>query len=169
MKKSMGEAERGCPGLCWAVCSFSEKGEGMKVSKFIMGAVVAAVLGAGTTAAKAGSTLVTVNGVNYDVSVVTGTFNDLQTELEGTPWWGNEILATDLFVAHSFTDGGPLIAYAWALDDGLGMAHIAGGGVPVNVTDYYAVGEVVPAPEPTSLCLLGLGAIGLLARRRRTA
>ena len=59
----------------------------MKTMKYL---TLCAVLGLGllVLTAKGQSYLVNVDGNNYNVSLVTGTFNDLQIELEGTPWWG---------------------------------------------------------------------------------
>jgi hypothetical protein len=36
----------------------------------------------------------TVNGRLYDITTVHGSFNDLQSQLQTTPWWGNPGLAS---------------------------------------------------------------------------
>jgi hypothetical protein len=35
-----------------------------------------------------------VNGTDYEITTVTGTYLGLQDQLVATPWWGNETLAT---------------------------------------------------------------------------
>ena len=34
----------------------------------------------------------TVNGTDYDITTVYGSYDSLKTQLEATPWWGNGCL-----------------------------------------------------------------------------
>lgn len=68
--------------------------------------------------------------------------------------------------------GGPALAAQFHLDTNALSAFASANNAPVSefsvtsdANDVYIVFS--PAPEPTSLCLLGLGAGGLLLRRRR--
>ncbi len=43
--------------------------------------------------AQAATINVTVNGVSYDVSTTTGSYNSLSSTLSSEPWWGDKTLA----------------------------------------------------------------------------
>lgn len=118
--------------------------------------------------AKGQGTLVTVNGTNYDISEVTGTFNDLQIELEGTPWWGSETLALNLDFALPSVyvpalDGNLGLEYAWAIG-GPNTVLLGGGSDNRDTIGFYTIGEIVPAPEPSTFALLSLAACGIVGR-----
>ena len=69
---------------------------------------------------RADSITVTVGGTEYNISSVTGTFTDNMTQIESTPWWGDQSLAQALATAvaddigtpNNEGDGGPLFAYS---------------------------------------------------------
>ena len=138
----------------------------MKTMKYF---TLCAVLGLGllVLTAKGQSYLVNVDGNNYNVSLVTGTFNDLQIELEGTPWWGNEILAWDMSVTlqNEFLLSLFESNCAWGVNGG--TVYVGDGSGPTDAINGFVVGEVVPVPEPSTLALAGLGGLSLLFLRRR--
>jgi hypothetical protein len=43
--------------------------------------------------------IVTVNGITYDVTTTSGTYNTLQGTLQSQPWWGNLPLANSVATA----------------------------------------------------------------------
>ena len=53
----------------------------------------------GSSRADDGSITETIDGANYSVSILTGTFDDNMAALESTPWWGNPTLAQDMAAA----------------------------------------------------------------------
>jgi hypothetical protein len=127
---------------------------------------------AGTSSAD--SITVTVNGTQYDITTVTGTFTDNMAQLESTPWWGNESLAQeiagavmdDIGTPNEFNGeegGGPL--FAWN-DDAIDAFIVFQGTVyptspSESVSFTWGVGSVVNAPEPGSLAMLFAGLLGL--------
>ena len=124
-----------------------------------------------------GDTIVTYNGTNYDISVVTGKFNDYSAELESTPWWGNSTLAENLKFVLPIIDQGWL-AYAWGTTDS-GATVLVGDGSDSadDPGGYYALGTaspvVSPVPEPSMFWMFGIGALGLggyaWRKKKRTA
>ena len=110
----------------------------------------------GTTTVDAGNTLDFITGGLYTRTLTLGGGNIAAAKAQVQNFSGDGILY--------YSAANPANAYLY--NDYLlhGPIYFGSG-----------VGEVMPvlgpdpAPEPTSLCLLGLGAIGLLARRRRTA
>lgn len=124
---------------------------------------------------------VTVNGTQYDITTVTGTFTDNMAQLESTPWWDNESLAQEIAAAvmddigtpndNGEIAGGPL--FAWN-DDAIdafiwfqGIVYPTSPSESVSLT--YGVGSAVNAPEPGSLGMLlaGLFGVGLFAGLKR--
>lgn len=67
------------------------------------------VLGVFASAALAGPVTVTVDGHNYTISTVTGSFNANATQLTSQVWWDNATLAQDLTTAMAGSLGYPLV------------------------------------------------------------
>ncbi len=117
--------------------------------------------------------LITLNGTDYEVSTVVGTYNDLSSTLEMTPWFGDEALTTsaaiqvgDAFGIFDNTGTGPLFAKGISsiVDIILEGATFNGSttqfsifliGTP-DLATYAIATEVQPIPEP--LTILGAGA-----------
>jgi hypothetical protein len=62
----------------------------------VVGSAAAGVL-ASMSPAKA--LVFNVGGTNYDITTVTGTYTSLSTQLQATPWWGQQQLSIDLATA----------------------------------------------------------------------
>lgn len=149
-------------------------------------AVIVSALFACVLSAKA----VTIDG--YDLTTITGSFGDSGTALilEAQPWWGNSTLsyqlASDLgnllgtpnpqtgstgvgpYFAETTTPPDPtayLLGYAWV--SGPGTPYTSNFGLDEGGTDTFAV--LVPEPGTLSLVGIGIGAMGLLARRSRSS
>ena len=189
----------------------------MKMSKFVMGAVVAAAIGVGTASAKADSNLITnggfetgdftswtrtgvypaeagnIHGGSYAAgfdstdqqisqSVVTVPGHTYQIDYwllykngSGadlhTIWDGNtisDVPKASPFPYTQYTFEEAATAASTVLE--FAVPHGTAFGVVGDtfVLDDVSVTDLSAAPEPTSLGLLALGGIGLLARRRRT-
>jgi hypothetical protein len=109
----------------------------------------------------------TVNGTDYSVSFVTGTFDSYQSQIQATPWWGNGQLASDLSHAAYLFDGspsivrGPLFAFdvkssALPFQSVSAYQYNEFGANPYasNASRTYAV-QSVPAAVPEPLTILG--------------
>jgi len=119
---------------------------------------------------RADNITVTVDGTEYFVSTVTGTFTDNMTQLESTPWWGDQSLAQalagavadDIGTPNNGGDGGPLFAYS--LDAVNAYLFVMGNVNQVSVSPAevisFAFGNVVATPEPGSLSMLFAGLLG---------
>lgn len=133
---------------------------------------------AGTS--RADNITVTVNGTEYFVSTITGSFTDNMTQLESTPWWNNQTLAQeiagavmdDIGTPNEFNGeegGGPL--FAWNDDAIDAFIWFQGTVYPTSPSESisftYGVGSVIGAPEPSSLALIPLGLGALLLMRKR--
>lgn len=135
-------------------------------------------------------TTVTVGGSDYRLTTVQGTFSDFQTELQGTPWWGNQSLASALAAAAMLNLGDALgntpslpngsgaypgVFFVFAYDDDVTPVQYleTSGGSQVTVQavssatpySWAVVAEEVP-DGGGSLGLLALGGMGLLGVRR---
>ena len=47
-----------------------------------------------TSARPAEAAMITLDGVDYDVTTVTGSFDELETQLKSNPWWGDWEMAS---------------------------------------------------------------------------
>jgi hypothetical protein len=65
----------------------------LAVQTLALSGLVASVM---FTAKPAQAATFTVNGTDYDITTVKGTYNDLKTQLQATPWWDNGSLAAAL-------------------------------------------------------------------------
>jgi hypothetical protein len=143
----------------------------MRKSLLIIFAVLVVMLCFFPSTSKADSITVTVDGTQYDITTVTGTFTDNMTQLESTPWWGDATLAQaiatavadDIGTPNDGGIGGPLFAYS--LDAVNAYLFIQGNvnmtSVQESVSFSYGVGSAVSAPEPEPLSMLFSGLLGL--------
>ena len=46
--------------------------------------------------AQAATFTASINGTDYNITTVTGSYNSLKTQLEATPWWNNQSLASSV-------------------------------------------------------------------------
>jgi len=109
----------------------------------------------------------TVNGTDYNITTVTGSFSSLSTQLQATPWWGDNALADSLATAVGTSFGLPNTSGQWGPMFSVSLngtsqnntifytaGGIAGTNLPIANTYTYAVGSAA-VPEPLTI----LGAI----------
>jgi hypothetical protein len=107
------------------------------------------------------------SGVNISTQAFLGGFLDLAS---GSGYAGSQFSDTSGFLVFTFDTGGGS-QFGW-------MRLTAAGDAPVNtytieeyawgdVDEAVSVGQTVSVPEPSSLGLLALGAVGVLATRRK--
>lgn len=127
------------------------------------------------------------NGV-WDITLMDGSFGELQATLMTQPWWGDDILAR-LFadtlgifngnVGILSNDWGPLFAVSTSIvndlrvNSGQFCQGICAGDAYTNVSNTkqftYATASRTTIPEPATFSLLALGIVGItFLRRRRT-
>jgi hypothetical protein len=133
--------------------------------------------------------IVTVEGVTYDITTITTTFSSASATLETTPWWGSQIVAdefagqvgTALGLPNNIGLGlwGPFFAWTNTLASPPGSFNaefydtaylgIADTEQDPNTTFTFAVASVVATPEPGTFSMLlgGLLGLGLLVYFRR--
>jgi hypothetical protein len=140
--------------------------------------VATAVLTAQPQAAQAA--IFTVGGTQYDITTVTGTFNDLSSTLTNpatAPWWGNANLARSFAFKvelrlgiKTYGFGGPI--FAWKEDRAVFGSFAASGGevlvdVFCNTCEQYVYATATATPVPTPALLPGLVGMGIAAYRKR--
>jgi len=133
------------------------------------------------------ATTVTVDGIGYDVTTITGTFSDNEALLMGQVWWGDYLLAyhfanavdDDLDYPNSIHGFGPLFAYQ---DGGTGVISFLATPLFANgrraqqdyiadfITATYAIAtpvSAVPLPAGGLLLVSAFGGIAALKRRKK--
>lgn len=127
----------------------------------------------------------TIDGDDFDVTTITGTFADNQTLLESQVWWGIPSLAfefasvvgADLGIPN-FTYYGPLFAFSasttppnvttYAFDD-FDQFAFPFSRLPSDPVTYAVATPVSPVPLPAGgvLLLTGLGGVAAFKRRKK--
>lgn len=135
------------------------------------------------TAKPAQAATFTVNGTDYDITTVTGSYNSLTTQLQATPWWGNSLLAEALAnevwdsLGYTSLGGGPVFAsvgtdypiqtdtgieypdgplgFYLGLEQGSDTPSVRRRGLVESNVFSFAVGTAVPAAVPEPLTILG--------------
>ena len=121
----------------------------------------------------------------YDVLVLDGTFNEVQTTLELQPWWGDAALAEEFATAVDAglgspnANGGPLFAFAvdvpsmelqsFLYEDVFttGVVSLLNTRLPGGELTF-AVAKVAETPSPVIAWLLLLGMVGIVLGHRRS-
>ena len=120
---------------------------------------------------------ITLNSINYEIITTTGTYGDLQIDLEAQPWWGSTNLAES--GADQVGDGlgfpnglGPYFGYertatstrGWAFDSednaAIGISVFDISGFSESRT-WAIVDESTTVPEPSTI--IGLGTLMIFA------
>ncbi|WP_413171632.1 hypothetical protein [Anabaena azotica] len=99
----------------------------MKLSRIlplVVGTAAAGILASSASPAQA--LVFNVGGTNYDVTTVTGTYNDLATTLQSQVWWGNSALAQQ---------------FAQTVNIQLGLPNIS------EASPFFAYGETSGEPN----------------------
>jgi hypothetical protein len=123
----------------------------------------------------------TVGGTQYDITTVTGTFDDLSSTLTNpatAPWWGNRDLAFNFasevglgLGINNYGFGGPI--FAWKGNRAVSGFLAAADGVLSDVVCntcekyVYATATAKATPVPTPALLPGFLGMGIAAYRKR--
>jgi hypothetical protein len=148
-----------------------------KISKLAVAALFS------LTAVSALAQTVTINGVNYQLSVETTSFNGNEARFQANPWWGNQQLASQLattyYGAHDATreflafqnDTTSVTSMIYAHNfNGYNHSVISYVIDRIAITDGYVFATSVnPVPEAdtSAMLLMGAGVMGFMARRRK--
>ncbi|ACK70502.1 hypothetical protein PCC7424_2075 [Gloeothece citriformis PCC 7424] len=102
------------------------------------------VLGASVLSSQeADAAIFTVNGTQYDITTVTGSFNQLQSQLESQVWWGNTTLAMD---------------FASTVGSSLGKPNLLGLNLVSPLFAYNTILQSIPL-RPSVRQTLAVGAV----------
>jgi hypothetical protein len=77
-------------------------------------------------------------------------------------------IRTNTETSYGLNDGG--IHYGWvklSYNYDTGAGQVLGAAINTTAGEGITAGQIVAVPEPSAMALLGLGTVGLLARRRR--
>jgi hypothetical protein len=152
------------------------------IRAFLIGVGSATAIMAGASVANAATFTANVNGTDYDITTVNGTYLDLSATLKSQVWWGNEALAQKF----AQTVGTSLpAAYAWRWLSiptyGVGMAVFSSfpyTSFPIYDDGLlnYAIATKVPAASPVSVpdssgtiptAVVSLAALGVLEKAKK--
>ncbi len=138
--------------------------------------------------------ILSVNGIDYNVTIVTGSYNELASQLQATPWWGNTSLSLDLanaavseigFVQGTYNNQTPFFAIeewrpcSWcthlyskfAYSQGEGFTRVETLSVPFYLSGgnvKWAVGSAVPEPL-TILGSITAAGFGVAFKRKKNS
>lgn len=127
-----------------------------------------------------------VGGIDYDVTTISGIFNDLAPDLIAQVWWGDSLLANDfaaivgdgLGLPNSLMSGpyfsfgfgdffGIEVVESWTFSNGDVALQ---DGLPREGYATFAIATAVPLPAGGLLLLSGLaGVVGLNRRKKHLA
>jgi|LauGreSuBDMM15SN_2_FD.fasta_scaffold18849_3 hypothetical protein len=139
---------------------------------------VAAIFSLATVSANAAQT-VNFNGVDYQLTKETISYDGNASRFQANPWWGNESLATSLASLYHPDSGYAYFAYevhpTWVRskyyeqDLFLQGTYVANLSIPNTVNGYVFGTAVTPVPEAdtSAMLLMGAGVMGFMARRRK--
>ena len=146
-----------------------------KISKLAVAALFS------LTAVSAVAQTVTINGVNYQLSVETTSFNANEARFQANPWWGDQELASQLattyYGAHDATreflafqnDTTRVTSMIYAHNFNNYNHSVISYAIDRTVaTDGYVFATAaVPEADTSAMLLMGAGVMGFMARRRK--
>lgn len=117
----------------------------------------------------ANAATVNVNGTDYEVNTVTGTYSDLATILQGQKWWNDTNLAESFALAFGAGQGNPIFLHD---NYGFSVSGSTYGGPGVflspDVEVLYATAELSQVPIPAAAFMFAPALLGFLGLRRRS-
>ncbi len=145
----------------------------------VMGLARAVTLGI-RFAGSAEAVQITLSGIDYEISTVTGTYNDLLPDLSNSPWFASESLSS-IASGHAALGFNVLFAFSENSSSGTGSAFSDGSSTlsvlnrEILDPDYFTrvntfafaqrVSHVEPERIPEPASIFGLLTIGVVAAR----
>lgn len=152
------------------------------IRAFLIGVGSAAAIMAGASAANAATFTANVNGTDYDITTVNGTYLDLSATLESQVWWGNEALAQK-FAQTVGTSLPAAYAWRWLFSSTYGIGFAVFSSFPYSSFPIYdesrynyAIATKVPAASPVSVpessgtiptAVVALVALGVMEKAKK--